>query len=237
MSTSHPDAAPPTNVPVADADALTSPSARRLGARRWRDPRLWLGVLLVLAAMVVGAKVLAAADDSIAVWRLSHDIPAGVVVTTDDLRSTDVHFSDTDLANAYVPVTEQLATGTRVTRDLAAGDLLSRSAISTDKTSAAKQLPLAVPAAGLPVGLQVGDHVAVWGVPDRPPSGDGGGAAHGAPARLALPDVVVTSLGPQSGAGLSAGRQIVVALERGTSVAKVLSATNGSSIVLVRLGG
>ena len=34
----------------------------------WRDPRLWIGVVLVAASVVAGARLLAAADDTVQVW-------------------------------------------------------------------------------------------------------------------------------------------------------------------------
>lgn len=42
----------------------TSPAARRLASPRWLDGRLVLGVLLVLASVLVGARLLSSADRS-----------------------------------------------------------------------------------------------------------------------------------------------------------------------------
>ena len=50
------------------AEAAPAPAVRRLRSSRWRDPRLAVGVVLVAASVVVGARVLAAADDTVAVW-------------------------------------------------------------------------------------------------------------------------------------------------------------------------
>ena len=44
------------------------PAALRGQRPAWRDPRLWIGIVLVAASVVVGARVLAAADDTVQVW-------------------------------------------------------------------------------------------------------------------------------------------------------------------------
>ena len=55
----------------------SSPWARRGSRPRWRDPRMLLGLLLVLASVLLGAKVLEAADDTVPVWAVSRDLPDG----------------------------------------------------------------------------------------------------------------------------------------------------------------
>ena len=45
-----------------------TPTARRASAPGWRDPRLWIGVGLVAASVLVGALVLGTSDDTVAVW-------------------------------------------------------------------------------------------------------------------------------------------------------------------------
>ena len=57
--------------------ATDSPPAARLGRPRWRDARLLGGLLLVLLSVVLGARVLAAADDTVAVWSVTTDLAAG----------------------------------------------------------------------------------------------------------------------------------------------------------------
>ena len=68
-----------TGAPVGDDDAVTSlrdPASTRAAAGGprhppgWRDPRLWIGVAIVAVSVVVGSRLLAAADDSVAVWAL-----------------------------------------------------------------------------------------------------------------------------------------------------------------------
>jgi hypothetical protein len=55
---------------LGDATVTTDTGTPALRVRRpgWRDPRLWIGVVLVAGSVVAGARLLAAADDTVQVW-------------------------------------------------------------------------------------------------------------------------------------------------------------------------
>lgn len=206
-----------------------SPPANRLRRARWRDPRLWLGTLLVLTAVVVGAKVLAAADNTVPVWSLDHAASAGMAITQDDLRVTQVHFTGSGSEELYWLGGDALPSPAYLTRDVGPGELLARSALSTDSTTVPHQLPLAVAAAGAPSDLVPGDHVEVWAVP---PAQDV--RSH---AQLVLSDAAVLSVGTTAVTGIAADREIVVALPDGGDTGSLLDELNGSTVVLVRISG
>ena len=212
-----------------DAETRPSPPANRPRRARWRDPRLWLGALLVLASVVIGARVLAAADDTVAVRALTRDVGPGMSVSAADLSTVRVHFSDAADANRYWAASDPLPVSAAFTRDIGAGELLARSAVSTDPAAVPHQLPLGVTSAGLPSDLSVGDHVEVWAVP-KPEEARRS-------ATLVLPDVSVMSVGDVSVAGLGSDRQVVVALPDPGETSAVLDALNGATVVLVRIGG
>jgi SAF domain len=215
------------------ADNPASPQGARQRRTRWRDPRLWLGIVLVLASVAVGARVLASADDTVAVWEVAHDVPAGREVDTSDLRVTQVHFDEAAVAEQYVPAGQPLGPGAHATRDLHAGEILAASAVSSAATPAIRELPLGVGAAHEPADLRAGDHVEVWAVPGSS-TGDGTGG-RSAPT-LVLRDVTVLSVG-SSGVGVSGERQVLVGLDPAVDIGSVLRETTGASVVLVRLAG
>jgi hypothetical protein len=64
---------------------LASPRANRLATPRWLDARLVLGVLLVLFAVVAGARVFAAADHYSRVFVARHDLVPGERLSPADL--------------------------------------------------------------------------------------------------------------------------------------------------------
>ena len=55
---------------------LPAPTATRLTRARWLDARLLIGLLLVLLSVVIGAKVVADADQRVQVWSVTHDLGA-----------------------------------------------------------------------------------------------------------------------------------------------------------------
>jgi hypothetical protein len=213
-------------------DAPASPQGARQRHIRWRDPKLWLGIVLVLGSIVVGARVLASADDTTAVWQLTHDIPAGSPLTSSDLRATRVHFDDPAVAGRYLLADQPVQPGARATRDLQAGEILAGSAVTSASGPATRQLPLGVSAVHEPADLRAGDHVQVWAVP----ASSSGVGSRAAPPSLVLDDVTVLSVG-SSAVGVSAERQVLVSLTPRTDVGAVLRQITGASVVLVRLAG
>lgn len=200
-----------------------SPPARRLRAPSWLDLRLVLGVLLVLVAVVVGARVLAGADKSTAVWGLAHGVARGTAIQDADLRRVKVRFfSD---RGPYLPATTS-PIGLVAARDLHAGELLSRTALRQVPTS--MLVPLPVPPAQVPPDLGHGDRVNVWAG-----SKNDGGTGH-APPHLILTGAAVQSVG-DGGSGLSTSNTVQVTLRIGPSDERALvAAVAGSQIYLVQ---
>ena len=69
---------------------LPVPTARRIQPPGWRDARLLVGVLLVLASVALGSVVVARADDRVPVYAARVALVPGQPVTADDLRRVDV---------------------------------------------------------------------------------------------------------------------------------------------------
>ena len=59
--------------------------AARLAIPRWGDSRLVLGLLLVMGSVLLGARLLAAADDTVPVWAVTEDLGSGTSLQPDDL--------------------------------------------------------------------------------------------------------------------------------------------------------
>ena len=98
--------------------------AVRSRAPGWRDPRLWIGIAIVAASVVAGARLLARADDLVSVWAVAEQHAAGDVLTADDLVARRVRFADDADRDRYLLVDRQLPAGLRLARDVGAGELL-----------------------------------------------------------------------------------------------------------------
>lgn len=185
---------------LGDPTPLPATRATRPG---WRDPRLWIGVAIVAVSVVAGARLLAAADDSVAVWSATADLVAGDEVTADDLEVRQVRFVDAADLDAYVAADQPLSADARLVRGVGQGELLPRAALGTADDTGVLKLPLAVDPALVPDSVAAGSVVSVY-VRDTSRCRDCAGAA--------LEDVTVVDA--PSPSDLTGVRQLVLAVDR-----------------------
>lgn len=203
LGSSHTSATPAGTPPR----GLTPPAATRTRAPGWRDPRLWVGVVVVAASVLLGARVVGSADDSVTVWAAAGDLAAGAPLAADDLVAVRVRFADaTDLA-AYLPTDEALPSGATLTRGIGAGELLPVAAIGSGGGSGLLQLPVAVEPEQLAGAVTGGARVNVYLV------ARGGGERGYDSGEPVLEDVAVLDAGlADEGYAASGLRRIVLAV-------------------------
>ena len=135
-----------------------APQARRLRPPSWRDPRLLVGLLLVLGSTVGGAVLLRSADDTVAVYTARHALVAGQALTPGDLAVEHVRLSGD--AARYLSATVEPG-ATVVLRAVGEGELVPASAVGEATASGLR--PVAVPAEGSTAqALGPGALVDVW---------------------------------------------------------------------------
>jgi hypothetical protein len=125
-----------------------------------------LGVLLVLGSVLLGARVVSAADATVPVWSAAGDLAAGTVLASDDLVAVDVRLDDS--AAAYLSTSTDPA-GRTLARAVRAGELVPRSALEAPADLV--QLALPVQAGYVPPSLRRGGVVDVYAVADRAAGG------------------------------------------------------------------
>ena len=220
-----------TSTQTGSADVQTPPPAARARTAGWRDPRLVVGVVLVAICVLIGARLFAAADDTVTVWSLRHDVPAGARLTTSDLSATHVHFTGST-ADRYVLATTDLE-GVAA-HDLLAGELLSRSAIDAGGRPALVEVPLSVAPDDLPASVARGAIVDVWVSPKAT------GSAERVRARLALEHVVVVAV-PEAGGSLApqTTQQVIVGVDEADAalLADALGQLADGRVVITRRAG
>ena len=136
--------------------------AARATAPGWRDPRLWVGIALVAASVLVGAKVLAGADDTVTVWAATHDLAAGDRVTATDLVSRSVHFASASDQALYYGTGETLPAPMRLERGVGVGELLARTAVGSTDRSGLLEVPVSVDPNQVPDDVAAGATVDVY---------------------------------------------------------------------------
>jgi hypothetical protein len=146
--------------PVAPPESAAR-APRRVRTPRWLDLRLVLGVLLVLGSVLLGARVVSAADATVPVWSAAGDLAAGTVLAADDLVTVDVRLDET--ADAYLAASTR-PEGRTLARAVRAGELVPRSAL--EQPADLVQLALPVQAGYVPPSLRRGQLVDVYAVAD-----------------------------------------------------------------------
>lgn len=187
------------------------PVAVRTRTPGWRDPRLWIGIAIVAVSVVAGARVLASADDTVAVWATVGDLGAGDLVTEADLVARRVRFADDGDLDRYFRADDPLPADLQLSRGVGAGELLPRAAVGAAADGDRVQVSVEVAPGRVPTAVDSGAVVDVY-VLDA-----GGGDARGPRAAEdgpALDDVTVVDA-PEIDAGFGSTtglRQLVLAV-------------------------
>ena len=203
------------------------PAATRSTAPGWRDPRLWVGVVLVTGSVVAGAGIMAGADDTTSVWAASGDLVAGQTLTSDDLTATRVRFAEAADGERYLAVDEQLPDELTLVRAVEAGELLPASVLGAESGQETVTVSIAVAPEHVPTDLETGSHVDVWVVGEDRRSGRA--------AELVLDDIVIIDAPIVSDSFATSGnRQLVLAVPvtDEEALARVLAAS-GDNLVRV----
>jgi hypothetical protein len=215
------------SVPAAPAEVPSGPIPRRVRPPQWLDLRLVLGLLLVLGSVLLGARVVTAADATVPVWSVAGDLAAGTVLTADDVVAVDVRLDD--VAGSYL-ATSTRPEGRTLSRAVRAGELLPRSALA--EPDRLVQLALPVQSGYVPPGLERGRLVDVYAVAD--PAAGTASTADGGVA-LVVGSAPVQAISGRTDGVLSTPTttvQVVVSVAEGTA-SQVLGAIGGRPLVVV----
>ena len=222
---------PAAPTPASGAEPIAAvppgPVPRRVRAPRWLDLRLVLGVLLVLGSVLLGARVVGAADATVPVWAVTGDLAAGSKLTAADLVAVAVRLDDA--ADAYVSTTTDPA-GRTLGRAVRDGELLPLSAL--EEPGDLVHLALPVQSGFVPPDLRRGQLVDVYAVADP---GSGAVAAEADGVTVVVERAPVQAISGRSEGVLSAATttvQVVVALTA-DDAPDVLAAVGGSPLVVV----
>jgi hypothetical protein len=221
--------------PTAPALSDTSaPRATRSHRPGWRSPRLLLGILLVVGSVTLGARLVAAADDTVGVWAVAHDLPAGATLHQGDLERRQVHFPDASTADSYLDADDDLPEGAALNRPVTGGELLPRAAFAKDAARDLVEVPISVVSDDLPATVRQGSVIDIWVAPKVSAVGQ-----TKARAVQVLTDVVVIAV-PRASDGLApqTTRQVIVGVpaSRAPDLGAALGSMSDGRIVIARKG-
>lgn len=211
----------------------SSAPAKRLSTPRWLDVRLILGLVLVAVSVLVGARVVAASDESTTVWAVQHDLAAGTVLHDGDLTKVKVRLYDN--AETYLATSTSPA-GRMLDRAVTAGELLPKSALADG--AGYVTLALSVPAQRVPASLARGQSISVYATSAGPT-----GAASGDPVNgqsgvvLVAEGLAVADVSGRGGGALTVSTsalQVAVKVPA-CRVADLIAGTDGRTLSIVVL--
>lgn len=199
----------------------------RLRRPSWRDTRLIVGVLIVMASVALGARVVAAADRTVPAYAATTTLVAGRTLDMNDLRVVRVHLGSS-MAGYLSPGTALPARAT-IVRTVQVGELIPRSAIGPGAAGSTR--PVSVPVDGsLPAQLRPGAWVDVWSSARDPGAGE---TAYRPPVLLARAAEVATVTPVGTGLSLSQGASVQVLVDEGALRAVLDALANDARLALI----
>lgn len=190
-----------------------------------------IGVLLVLGSTILGARAVAAGDNTVHYWALDHTVAPGDPVKADDMVAVRVHLSSA-VADNYIRADEEFAAPLQSLQwgeRGATGTLVESSSLVRNETVGRSQLPLSVAAGASPAGLTRGDLVDVW-------VGPGPGDESDDEAVRVLEAVRIVETGDEaSSAGGSLARTVLVDVADAELEGSVVGTVSSGHVTLVRV--
>lgn len=166
--------------------------------------------------MLLGARVFASADDTVAVYQVKAAMFTGDPLTADSVSVTWVHFAEGLVADNYVNAAQPLPTGQVVNHDLRAGEMLTQGSVAPKVQTPTVELSVPISTGDISL-VTKNSRIDVIVVPNSTT-----GTARVAPTKV-LSNVLVTSVHGGSGgafsSGSTAGSSITVRVNPATQTA------------------
>lgn len=201
--------------------------ASRLRRPSWGDSRLLIGIVLVLASIAIGARVVAASDQTVPVFAAASTLSSGHPINRSDLRVVRVRLGSGTAA--YLSARVTLPSGLVVTRPVGVGELVPRTAVGVAGDLTRRPVAIPVPAP-LPDTLRPGVAVDVWSSLKETGAGSTG---YRAPVRIAQAAEVFAIDAPAVGLASVQNSAVQVLLEETELRAVLDGLANGARLAVV----
>ncbi|WP_050775376.1 SAF domain-containing protein [Brevibacterium mcbrellneri] len=124
-----------------------------------RDPRVLVGIILVIASLLGTWAVITRVANTVTVWAASKPLVSGSTIDQDSLTAVEVRLPDTE--DKYVRADQSSPVGMSVTGSVAAGELVPASVLVDPARLDGRVIALDIPG-NLPQAVQAGAFVDVW---------------------------------------------------------------------------
>ncbi|MGO1319548.1 MAG: hypothetical protein ACTII7_00355 [Galactobacter sp.] len=165
-------------------DTAAAPGARWRPAG-WKDPRLLIGILLVLVSVVGVSWLVRSSQHTTPTWSAAVDLAVGTEVKGEDLVAVDVQLGKA--AAHYLKADAAPQPGTRVLAPIGKGELIPVNGVGRPDPAGRRALAVTVEGER-PVGVERGSRVDVYA------TRTGSGGSEPEPSTVLLSGVEVTTL-------------------------------------------
>lgn len=185
-----------------------------------RDPRLAVGIILVAAAVALGIYLVNAVDHRVGVWAATSTLTPGSELRG-NVERAEVH---ADVASHYLSAEDEPRGS--VTRTVGKGELIARSATSTDEGQEKTRSVVIPLGTQLPQQASRGSVVDVWFIPRATPGSEG------AEPEIIAAGAIIEQVHTAGGLGVNNHGSLEVSV-REDNVAAVLKALAGNGMMSV----
>lgn len=137
-----------------------APVPRRNSRPKWLDIRVIGGLVLVVAAVVIGARVVGSSSHTTSVWAASRSLAAGTVLGVTDLVPVDVNLGDGGAHYLAAGSRAESVVGSSLVKPVAAGELVPVSAVGP--TTIGRVLVIGVSPDRMPPGVGHGSVIDLY---------------------------------------------------------------------------
>ena len=188
----------------------------RLRRPRWKDPRLIVGIVLVLASVLMGSLLVSRLSETTPVLVTRSPLAPGDPIRPESLSAVEIRLGEQ--VGAYVGSIDAIPDGAVATRAVDAGELLPISALG--QSADVPLRPVVIPVEStVAESVVIGATVELWHTSSGPSQGEGDRAS----ARMLVPDAVVRRIDEGSSLGMrSMAVEVLVPAADLASVLEVL---------------
>lgn len=133
--------------------------ARRITRPSWKDPRLFLGILIVLASTVGIIALTSTLDKTVPMYIAKTDISLGEQLASEKLDVVNIKLDS--LSSRYLAANPELLEGHRANSLIRAGELIPVSSLGLEGGTNRRPVSVNLPDE-LPAAITAGAHVDVW---------------------------------------------------------------------------
>lgn len=209
-----------------------APVPRRTSRPKWLDIRIIGGLLLIIAAVVVGARVVGASSHTSPVWAASKNLASGTVLTAADLVPVEVNLADGAVHYLAADAGAAPAVGSSLVIPVQAGELLPVSAVQ--QVRASRIVVVGVSPDRMAPGVGHGSLIDLYLT-------SGGGASSSEPKTILVSGkITVQSVAAPAAGGLSGATssryQVAVLVPEAGADALVKTLPKGDAVVVLVTG-